>query len=117
MYILSTINIVYFFLECCRLPNTADSYQKYIEKIRDLYSQLSERLSLKINAVGEVEHYGPTDESLELQNDYSNWSAENEEKVIAGFQEKSIRLQAVVAEVSVFIFSSTLEMLFESSLC
>jgi len=64
-----------------------------------------------------VEHYGPTDdESLKLQDD-SNWSAENEDKVIAGFQEKTIRLQAVVAEVSVFIFSSTLEMLFESSLC
>ena len=97
--------IAYFFLEHCGLPNTADSHGKYIEKIRDLFSQISQHLSLKIKAVEEVETPGLFDESLELiPDDFKNLSAEKKEKVIARFIEKCAHQQAAIAEVSPLIF-------------
>ena len=87
-------------LECCGPPHTV-SYLKYVEKIGQLYSQLCQRLAVKVKAIGEMKKCDKT-ESLELQDDFNftNLSEEIKEQVIVGLKEKFVHQQTVIAKVS-----------------
>jgi len=91
-----------YILECCGPPHTV-SYLKYVEKIGQLYSQLCQRLAVKVKAIGEMKKCDKA-ESLELQDDFNftNLSEENKEQVIVGLKEKFVHQKTVIAKVSSF---------------